>query len=589
MKRILPKNTIESENEAKKASDIYWKRLKFIGLSLISAFLLIAIGYSLAWPEIRKWKQERSLNKAEDYEKAGDYRRALLTLEQTVQIYPQNWEARRRLANFLERLGQRQGLEAWKEIAQAEPAEPRNLLGLAGAALRFGDFAAAHRALEQLRQMGRTDAAYYRLSSGLALVNRDTRALEEALSELARLEPADQRVQLNLAIARLQSADPAQVEAGRSALIGLAHSEPVRIRAVVELLNDLARRWPRPTRERAAAFQQLAAELTPARGPTFDPPEIDDPVERLVSFAMRQPAPEAEDAGALLAWLILNGRAAAGFEWLDSLPEKTRQSRLVTAAASEAALQTADWPHLRRLLLAGAWGSLPPLAVNGAFDARENRGQLSPAAQASRWAAVLESCQGSLPALRMMLRLSETWNWPEEQQQVLTAITRTFAGEIWAWRRLISQALAHGEAEQLWQVYQRWSRAAPGDAMVQAETAIMGHLLQKRGAPPVAVTAGFVRQQPDSPGAVVAHALALWRDRRLAEALPLLGALPADVFAEPRYALAYGLMLSEAGRARESERLLDRAIADRMLPDEMLLIEQARARNRPRLPATRIP
>lgn len=510
-------------------------------------------------------------------------------MEQTVQIYPQNGEARRRLANFLERLGQRQGLETWKEIAQAEPADPRNQLGLAGAALRFGDMVAAREALERLREMGRTDAAYYRLASGLALVTRDTLALESALTELARLEPSDQRVQLNLAIARLQSADPVLVEAGRSALIGLARSEPVRIRAVVELLNEMARRWPRPTRERAAAFQQLAAELTPARGPSFDPPEIGDPVERLVSFAMRQPAPEAEDAGALLSWLILNGRAAAGFEWLDSLPEKTRQSRLVTAAASEAALQTADWPHLRRLLLAGAWGALPPLAVNGAFDARDNRGQLTPAAQASRWASVLESCQASLPALKMMLRLSEAWNWPEEQQQVLTAITRTFAGETWAWRRLISHALAQGEAELVWQIYQRWSRAAPGDVMVQTEAAIMGHLLQGRGAPSATVTAEFVRQQPTNPGVVVAHALALWRGQRLAEALPLMGALPADAFAEPRYALAYGLMLSEAGRARESEQLLNRAAADRMLPDEMLLIEQARARNRPRLPAMRIP
>jgi hypothetical protein len=358
---------------------------------------------------------------------------------------------------------------------------------------------------------------------------------------------------------------------------------------VVELLNDMARRWPRPTRERAAAFQQLAAELTPARGPTFEPPELGDPVERLVSFAMRQPEPEAEDAGALLSWLILNGRAAAGFEWLDSLPEKTRQSRLVTAAASEAALQTADWTHLRRLLLTGAWGALPPLAVNGAFDARENRGQLSLAAQASRWASVLESCQASLPALRMVLRLCEAWNWPDEQQQVLMAITRAFAGETWAWRRQISQSLARGEAEQLWQIYQRWSRAAPGDAMVQTEAAIMGHLLQRRGAPSAAVTAEIVRQQPAAPGAVVAHGLALWRGQRLAEALPLLGALPVEAFAEPRYALAYGLMLAEAGRARESEQLLNRAAADRMLPDEMLLIEQARARNQPRLPASRIP
>lgn len=512
-----------------------------------------------------------------------------MTLEQTVQIYPQNWEARRRLANFLERLGQPQGLETWKEIVQGEPTDPRNLLGLAGAALRAGDITATRQALAQLRQMGRADAAYYRLLSGLALVTHDVRGLEAALTELSRLEPTDQRVRLNLAIARLQSADPDVVETGRSALISLARLEPVRIRAIVELLNDMARRWPRPARERTVAFQQLATELTPARGPTFDPPEVSDPVERLIAFAMRQPAPEAEDTGALLSWMILNGRAAAGFEWLDSLPEKTRHSRLVTAVASEAAMQTADWPHLRQLLLAGAWGVLAPMAVNGAFAARENRSQLSPAAQASRWAGLIETSQASLPALRMLLRLSEAWNWPEEPQQVLAAITREFAGEAWAWRRLISQALAKGEAEQVWLIYQRWSRAAPGDSVVQTELAIMGHLLRKNGAPSCSLTGEWMLRQPAVPGAVVAHALALWRGQRLTEALGLLGALSADVFAEPRYALAYGLMLSEAGRAQESEPLLNRASADRMLPDEMLLIEQARARNQPRLPASRSP
>lgn len=472
---------------------------------------------------------------------------------------------------------------------QGEPADPRNQLGLAGAALRSGDFTTTRRALAQLRQMGRADAAYYRLLAGLALVTHDTQALEMALTELSRLEPTDQRVQLNLAMARLRSADPDVAEAGRSALISLARLESVRIRAIVELLNDMARRWPRPARERAVAFQQLAIELTPARGPTSDPPEVSDPVERLISLAMRQTAPEAEDVGALLSWMILNGRAAAGFEWLDGLPENTRHSRLVTAAASEAAMQTADWPHLRQLLIAGAWGVQPSGAIKGAFAARESRSQLSPAAQASRWASLIETSHSSLPALRMLLRLSEAWSWPEEQQQVLAAIAREFAGETWAWRRLISQALAKGEAEQVWLIYQRWSRAAPGDSVVQTELAIMGHLLRKNGAPSCSLTGEWMLRQPAVPGVVVAHALALWRGQRMAEALALLGALPADVFAEPRYALAYGLMLSEAGRAQESEPLLNRASADRMLPAEMLLIEQARARNQPRLPASRFP
>lgn len=587
MKPVLPKNTIEAEIEAKQAAVLYWKRLKYIGLTILCAVVLGACGYYLIWPGISKWRQQRSLSEVDRYERKRDYRRALLTLEQTVQLYPQNWEARRRLANFLERLGQRQGLDAWKEIVRIAPTDSRNLLGLAGAALRFGDLPAARQALAELNQTGQTGADYYRLSAGLALASRDHLGLEAALVELTRLQPADLRVQLNLAIVRIQSPEGAHVEAGRAALIKLAQSESVRTRAVVELLNDMARRWPRPSRERVAAFQDLAQVLTPSQGPRFDPPEIGDPVERLISLAMRQPAPEPEDAGALLSWLILNGRAAAGFEWLDSLPVKTRQSSLVSAAASEAALQMADWPHLQQLLLAGAWGAVPAATINGVFAVREQRNQSALGTEASRWAAVIESGQSSLPALRMLLRLSEAWNWPEEQRQVLVATTRAFASETWAWRRLISQALVRGDSEQLWQIYQRWSRAVPGDTTVQIETAIMGLLLEKRGATAGGITAEWVRLQPANPGAAVAHALALWRGHRLGEALSLLADLPSAALSEPRYALAYGLMLAEAGRARESEQMLNRASADQLLPDELRLIEQARARNQLRLAGPR--
>jgi hypothetical protein len=61
----------------------------------------------------------------------------------------------------------------------------------------------------------------------------------------------------------------------------------------------------------------------------------------------------------------------------------------------------------------------------------------------------------------------------------------------------------------------------------------------------------------------------------------LLDALPAPTCTEPRYALAYDLILAETGRARESEALLNQVSADRLLPDELLLIEQAPASNRP--------
>lgn len=504
-----------------------------------------------------------------------------------MQIYPGNMEAKRQLANFYERTGQRQALILWQEIVRLQPGETQNRLGLAGAALRFGDLETVRINLQKLRESGRTTVSFHRVAAGLALISHDFVALEENLAALARLQPDDVRVRLNLAITRLQHPDPARAEAGRAALLELARIDAMRIRAIVELFNDIARRWPKPAVERSAAFQHLALALAPAKGPRLDPPEIGDPVERLIAFAMLQPAPVAEDVVALLNLMMLNGRAAAAFEWIDTLPTKTRESPPIMMAITDAALRAGDLARLRKQLLAGAWGEVPPEAVNRALSAKENRGRDSAPADRTAWTAALGACYSSLPGFRMLLHLTEAWNWPEERLQVLSAVTRGFPRENWAWRQLISYALARGDAEQVGQVYQRWSRAQPGDAGVQVEAAIMGLLLEQRGAPLPRDTAEFLRQQPSSPAAAVAHALALWRNKRAAEALPLLDALPRAAFAEPRFALVYGLLLAEVGRAGESEQMLNRAAVDRLFPDELLLAEQARARNQPRLSVPR--
>jgi hypothetical protein len=566
-----------------------WAGLSFFNkhwlpTSCILIGLLLA-GYFVAWPRLTRWWQQRDLQSAQAYEQAGDFRRALLTLEQVAQLYPANIEARRRLAGLYERTGQKQALVMWQEVVRLVPDDPQNLLGYAGSALRFGDLETARRLVLQVRQSENRGADYYRLAAGIALVDRDHAALEENLAELARLQPQDLRVQLNLAVIRLQDPEGARAEEARSTLLLLARNDPLRIRAIVELFTDIARRWPNPAVERTAAFQSLVKALVPAKGPRLDPPEIGDPLERLFAHAMLQPAPAPEDVVALLHIMVLNGRSAAVAEWIESLPAKIRRAPLVLTARADAAMQAADWPLLQQLLLDGAWGTVPTAAVDLAFQVRASRHAVTPEEARSTWARVLAAAHTSLPGQLMLLRLCEAWGWSEERRLGLQAVTREFPLENWAWQQLISYALSRGDAEELCRLYQRWTGAQPGDPGLQVRAGIMELLLRQRTAPASRVTVEWMQRQPDQAGPAVAHALALWRERRVTEALPVLAALPAAAFAEPRYALAYGVLLAEVGRAEESEPLLNRATADRLLPDELLLVEQARARNRPRLAA----
>lgn len=504
----------------------------------------------------------------------------MLTWEQLNRLHPTDPEARRRLAGFYERIGQQESVAVWKEAVELDPENAQGHLGLARAAIRFGDRQTARTALQKLSADGLVSAEYYRLHAGLALLEHDVRAQEDNLTQLALLEPENDRVRLNLAMIRLLDPHGSKAAGARSALLELARKDEVRMRAVVELLSDIARRWPTPEPERDAALRALAAALTPARGPLLAMPSQMDHIDRLIHYARAQPDPGAEDVISLANWMSLNGQTESALQWIDTLPPQLTDHALLKTAHAELAIRLRDWPRLRRLLLAGAWGPVPTEAVEQAFRAHAQAGPNRSAAIQPGWVAALEAGKSSPAGLRLLLRLAEIWAWPAEYRQVLLTIARTMPNETWAWRQLVSLALSNADSEQLTQIYGEWRLALPGEPVVQVESAIMGHLLGRRRSATSTETAEFVRQQPLNPGAGVAHALALWRERRVTEAVAVLDALPATAFHEPRYALARGVVLAEAGRATESEELLDRTAGERLLPEERALVVAARERNR---------
>lgn len=503
----------------------------------------------------------------------------MLTWEQLNRLHPADAEARRRLARFYERAGQRESLAIWREAIELDPHNPEGRLGLARTALRIGDLAAAREALEKADGAARQSPEFHRLRAGLAFLERDTLAQEESLVELARLEPEDDRVRLNLAIIRLRDPRGPKAEAARAVLLDLARRDKARMRAVAELLADIARRWPAPTPEREVALRALSGALTPPRGPLLVMPSQVDHLERLVRYAMEQPAPEPEDVISLANWMSSNGRTDAALVWIDTLPKALTDNPLLRTVQADFAIRVRDWSRLRNLLLAGAWGPVPSEAVEQAFRVQSGPMRDQPGGGRVGWSAALDAAKASPAGLRMLLRLTETWEWPAEHRLVLLTIARTMPRETWAWRELISQALIEGDSEQLWQIYGEWRLALPGEPVVQVESAIMGSLLGRRRIFTTAETAEMMDRQPRQPGAAVAHALSLWRAGRAAEAVMVLDGLALPVYNEPRYALARGVVLAEVGRAGESEEMLNRLAGESLLPEERELVAAARRRN----------
>ncbi len=85
----------------------------FAGIAVIVLGLLVA-AYFIGRPMLSKWRYKRDLENAARYEKEGDWRSAMLTLEQLSRLHPAKLEVRQRLAAFYERAGQREAVNVWQ-------------------------------------------------------------------------------------------------------------------------------------------------------------------------------------------------------------------------------------------------------------------------------------------------------------------------------------------------------------------------------------------------------------------------------------------------------------------------------------------
>lgn len=546
---------------------------------------VVVFGLSYGYPKFREFRRNRILGSARAFIEAQNFRSAFLLLDQFVKEDPGNLEAHRLLAQVLEAQGPGQGLSEWETLTRIEPRNPANSIGFATAALQAGQIKKLADALMILQKLQPQGVEYYRLTAGLALAKGDTVALRRTLEVLVDAEPGNEVMQLNLAILRFSSTQPADLMAARGTLEKFARGNHLRIRATLALIDDVSRRWPgesNPAKRYAllarqlelgryapdAAGEYMSLELTNRREPG-----LPDLVEHMKS----QKAPLPDDAAALAQWMLKIGQKGEALVWLETLDEKLRQSPAVKNAMATCAVSLESWPRLEQLLRQGAWGPVPPDAVRFAFQSHE-RSQVNNDSRAeSLWNKAVQLSEQSLPGLRMLHRLAQLWRWPRRSAQVLWALVRQYPADLIAWQKLSEQALANHDTAEVWRIYGAWAQAAPADIRVRIERVVIGLLVRPHEPGLAGQAEELFRLHPDNAGCRLAQALALWRGTRTGEALAVLDAGGLNYAAEPRLALARGLMLASAGRREESEKMLAAVPTELLLPEEIALMAGVRA------------
>jgi tetratricopeptide (TPR) repeat protein len=540
------------------------KRRWVIVAAVLGLGLLVASGAGIYL--LRSgYLQERSLRTSREFFSAGDVRSALLMLQQTVQLYPENVNARRMLAEYYLEVGSSLSVGAWREVTEREPGIDTNYLSLAEAALAFGDEATVREAIGRVGSSGRQTVAYHRVLAGLALRQNDGDRLRSELAELERLEPGNSRMQFNLAAVDSGSTDPGRAREARAKLEEMARGDTDRIRATLQLMQLVA------GRQYGASLVELARKILPL------PPS--DPTKLTAAFAAHmeaQPKPGPADAADLIRWLSAHGLAVEALAWAEGLPAETVGARPVELARATAAIHAKDWRALESALRGGAWGPVRPSLIDSAFIANQLRGDGEVKAM-NAWDLTVDQATGSLAGLRFLDNLGIALGWPTARDRVLWRMGRDFPKETGAWQVLALGAEAKGDSAALAKVYDGWLLAEPGNPTVMASKAILATI---RGEV-LGESRSYLERAVAQPQPLVEEVAAwAWLETlagRRPAALAKLDSIQEKIRVSPRACLFYGLILAEAGRRAEARLYLSKAEKQpKLLPEEKLLIDRGR-------------
>lgn len=514
--------------------------------------------------------EKRTLSRAADFEKQGDWRSAGMLLEQAVLAHPERAPVARAWAEFLDRIGAPESIAAWRSVLKLAPTDDLAWLRLAAAAMRLGDLDLVEDALARVSDAAKATTDYHRLGAGLGLARGHRTAAGRHLKALLALDPTSPRFRFMLAAHQLK--DGGEVtEVARAELESLARDGPLALRATLELTADAPRRWPAAPVPEERLVLRLWNDGVEPLGP--------QPTarHRLFEHLRNQVAAEAIDARVFVEWCTRENLAPEGLAWLDLQPAVINRSPLLLGVVADAAIATGDWTRLAAAVERGAWGPVSPELARDAID--YHRRKLSGITVAPGWRALLDRHQLSLPDLRALWRLAESWRLPVESDQALTAIVANFPRQRWAWELLEYRCRRNGDSEALWRHYAVWSKATPDDELLQMERLLLAYLTGRADVETKKQAGNLSPARRREPLGLAVRALALRADGQGAEALAVIAAAEGPVWHRSRLALVQGLLLAENGREADAQQVLPR-VRGPLLPEERALLDAAWARVR---------
>lgn len=549
-----------------------------------SAATLISLGLLAIWstwfglPAYQLHKADRFSTLARRQLEARDLRKAIFLARKALSLYPRHAEGARVIADVAATNASPAALVWYQRVVLVQPATS-NRLALALAALRFEPppFALARRTLEEIDPAGQRTAAYQRALAELALRQSNLQEAGSRFEQALALQPADDLSRLALATLRLASKDTNLIAHAKLTLEQLARDPdlgPAACRALVRA--NLA------ARDYASALHHSARVLA------FPKASFSDRLEHLsllqattnrqfapfLAALQRQAAASPDETALLVGWMATPEHAAPALAWVKTLPASLQTNLSVVVATAGAHAVRKDWAGLALSLQAQDWGVVDFLRAAMLSRALQHLGRAPEAAAEWRRALDIATRQDSLLTF---YRTLSNWGWTQEADQTLWQVAEGQPTETWPTRLLLRSYQRQGNTPGLYRVNLLLHQRSPGDLPTKNNLATLSLLLRTNLSLGHRLAREVYDAKPQDARFVSTYAFSLHLQGKTREGLQRLGALPPSALDEPGTATYYGLLLAAVGDKARSKPYLERALTDRLLPEEKRLVTKAAA------------
>lgn len=548
-------------------------------LYLLLGGLLMAGGGYGAYRGYVYVRQVHLLKQAQSYLSKSNFKKAMFCLQNALRHNPNDVQACRLMADIAEAIHSPNAIIWRSRVVRIDPNSYQDRLALARAALVVHDYVSATNALAGVNVNYRQTAAYQSLAGALAAAINQRAEAEQHFLEAAKVDPSDPSIRLNLAVVRLLGTNAtaaAEARASLEELAGHATNSSLRSQALRELALDAMRHrqtqnaldWSdKLMRETNATFADNLLRLDvlqSTKAPQFKP---------TLTEYQQQAAKNRGTIFTMAHWQMANLPPIDTLNWLQKMPPESQTNSPVNLLEAECYTMIGDWHGLQSFLKPQDWGDVEFL--RRAFQSRALRGEGLDGAATAEWELTLKQAGNEKVKLTTLLRLTASWGWSSEGENLLWSIVNQFPDDKGAAQALTQTLFANGRTRPLMMLYSLEAKRFPSDLDFKNNVAITALLLDAQEKQPGELAREVYTFAPTNVFYATTYAFSLYLGKKNGQALQVMQSLEPKDLDSPSVAGYYGLMLKAGGDNAKAKIYLARASGAKLLPEERILFEKA--------------